>query len=255
VVVAALDEESVIGQKIADTRAQDYPADRLEVVVVADGSTDATADIARAHGVTLLLGGEARGKSAAVNSGVAVATGEVVCLTDANLRAVAGSAASARRAVRGPRVAVVSGARSWSATGARGSGEGLYWRLESFLKAGESTFGVTMGAPGEICGLRRSTFRPIPPNVINDDYHLTCDALVRGWHVAYAPHARALENRIGRHCGRVGAPYAHRGRHVADDDDAPAAGGPRAGGWTAVAFVSHRVLRSLVVPPLLRRSS
>jgi cellulose synthase/poly-beta-1,6-N-acetylglucosamine synthase-like glycosyltransferase len=84
VVIAALDEEAVIREKIRDTRAQDYPRDRLEIVVVADGSRDSTADIARAEGAIVLHAPEPRGKSAAVNCGIAVATGDVVCLTDAN---------------------------------------------------------------------------------------------------------------------------------------------------------------------------
>lgn len=107
-----------------------------------------------------------------------------------------------------------------------------------------------MGAPGEICGVRRSKFRPIPTDMINDDYHLVCDALSRGYEVHYAPGAVASEavsatmaaeferrTRIG--AGIWQTTIAHRS--LAD---------PR-GGWRAVTFFSHRVLRSIVVPTLL----
>ncbi len=67
----------------------------------------------------------------------------------------------------------------------------MYWRLESFLKAQESRLGATTGAPGEICALRLPQVRPVPAGVLNDDYHLTCDALVRGLQVRFAPDAIA----------------------------------------------------------------
>lgn len=250
VVIAALDEEQVISQKIADVLAQDYPDDRLAVLVVADGSTDATAEIASRAGVAVLHDADASGKSAAVNRGVAAARSELVCLTDANCALAPGALRALAAAFADPGVAVVSGAKTVVGAGALGGGEGLYWRLESLVKAAESAFGAVMGAPGEICGLRRSTVRRIPPGVINDDYHLTCDALVRGFRVGYAPDARAVEevstgvaDELERRTRVAAGTWQTTLGHLRLAD-------PR-GGWLALAFWSHRILRSLVVPALL----
>ena len=50
VLIAARNESPVIGNLIASIRAQDYPAELIDVFVAADNCTDDTAAIARAHG-------------------------------------------------------------------------------------------------------------------------------------------------------------------------------------------------------------
>ncbi|CAN5254221.1 glycosyltransferase family 2 protein [soil metagenome] len=250
VIVCAYDESAVIAAKVADIRAQDYPRERLETIVVADGSHDDTAAVAERLDARVLWRPERAGKSAAVNRGAAAARGDIICLTDANCRLAPGSLRALVAPFDDPRVAVVSGAKTVQGPGARGTGESLYWRVEAYLKRCESALGCTMGAPGEICGVRRRTFRPLPVSTVSDDYHIVCDALVRGLRVAYAAGAVATETvsatvaeeferrtRIG--AGTWQATLAHR--RLLDP----------CRGWTAVAFLSHRVLRSLVLPPLL----
>ena len=251
VVIPALDEEAVIERKLNDTLAQDYPDGLLEVVVVADGSSDRTAELAgRRPGVRVLWAAERLGKVAAVNRGVATARGDLVCLTDANCSLAPGALRALAAGFRDPATAVVGGAKAVVGAGARGRGEGMYWRLESRIKGWEAALGGAVGAPGEICGVRRAAFRPIPPGVINDDYHLTCDALVRGLRVGYAPGAVAVEEVSGG----VAEELERRSRIAAGTWQTTLAhlrlADPRRG-WVAVAFLSHRVLRSVVVPPLL----
>jgi len=250
VLVAALNEERVIAQKIEDLRRQDYPAELVEVVVVADGSTDRTAELARSLGARVLHDPVARGKSNAVNRGMAAAGGELVIMTDANCALSPEALHAVAACFADPALAVVGGAKVVHGPGARGAGEGLYWRLETRVKAGEAAFRAVMGAPGELCAVRRSTFRPIPPGVLNDDYHLTCDALVRGYGVGFAPSARAVEtvslsitDEFERRSRIAAGTWQTTLRHLSLGD-------PRRG-WVAVAFLSHRVLRSIVTPLLL----
>jgi poly-beta-1,6-N-acetyl-D-glucosamine synthase len=251
VVVPALDEEAVIEAKLDDVLAQDYPAELLEVVVVADGSSDRTAELAaRRPGVRVLWAAERRGKAAAINRGAAVARSELLCLTDANCSLAPGALRALAAEFADPDTAVVGGVKSVVGAGARGRGEGLYWRLESHVKRCEAALGGAMGAPGELCGVRLAAFRPIPAGVINDDYHLTCDALARGLRVGYAPGAVAVEEvssgvaeELERHSRIAAGTWQTTFQHLRLAD-------PRRG-WVAVAFLSHRVLRSIVVPPLL----
>lgn len=250
VVIAAYNEQSVIADRVSDARAQDYPAGCLDVIVVADGSTDRTAELAAAAGATVLWEPVRRGKSAAVNRGVAASAADLVCLTDANCWFSPGALLALAAPFADPSVAVVSGAKTVHGSSAHGEGEGLYWKLEARLKAAESVFGCTSGAPGEICGLRRSTFRPIPAGVINDDFHLSCDALALGQAVTYAPRAIAREpvsptlaEEYERRTRISAGTWQTTLTHLRLCD-------PR-GGWIAVSFVSHRVLRSVVVPLLL----
>jgi poly-beta-1,6-N-acetyl-D-glucosamine synthase len=251
VVIPALDEEAVIERKLEDTLAQDYPPDLLEVVVAADGSSDNTATLARRWPeVKVLWAPERRGKAAAINRGVAAARGDVVCLTDANCALAPGALRALAAEFIDPATAVVGGDKSVVGPGARGGGEGMYWRIESRIKRWEARLGGAMGVPGEICGVRRAAFHPIPAGVFNDDYHLTCDALERGLRVGYAAGAIAVEevssgiaDELERRSRIAAGTWQTTLAHLRLAD-------PRRG-WVAVGFVSHRVLRSLVVPPLL----
>lgn len=53
ILISARNESRVIGQLIDSIRAQDYPAELLHTIVVADNCTDNTAEIAREHGATV----------------------------------------------------------------------------------------------------------------------------------------------------------------------------------------------------------
>ena len=250
VVVPALNEAGVIADKLLDLRRQEVPTDRLDVIVVADGSRDRTGDIARSLGVRVLHDDVPRGKSQAVNRGVAAARHPVVVVTDANTALSPGALAALASRLDDPRTAVAGGVKAVLGEGARGAGEGLYWRIESGVLAAEAALGASMGVPGELYAVRRALFRPIPAGVLNDDYHVTCDALVRGLRVGYVASARAtetvsaairdeVERRIRIAAGTWQTTLAHL-----------SLGDPRRG-WVAVAFVSHRVLRSVVTPLLL----
>ena len=89
VVIPAYDEEARLGPSLR--RVVDYLAGRSlasEVLVVDDGSSDATAEVARgfaAEGVRLLRLPENRGKGAAVRTGVLASQGERVLVSDADL--------------------------------------------------------------------------------------------------------------------------------------------------------------------------
>ena len=247
VIVAALDEEAVIEAKIDDLRNQDYPGDKLQLIVAADGSSDETAELAESLGVDCLWRPERLGKTSAINRAMEIATGEIICLTDANCALEQGSLTAVATHFLDPKVGIVSGAKMVSGEGGRGTGEGLYWRYEAMLKNGESALGVTMGAPGELLGIRASLFRPIPQHIINDDFFLTCDVLSRGYESRYA--AEALTSEETPESAR--AEFDRRTRIAAGTWQSSFAfsrlGSPKQG-WLAVSFVSHRILRNIVVP-------
>jgi poly-beta-1,6-N-acetyl-D-glucosamine synthase len=250
VVIPAYNEAAIIADKISDTMAQGYPNEKLEIIVVADGSTDDTAAIAQKHGVVVLFDPARAGKSAAVNRGIRAAGGEIVCLTDANCSLAPGALRAVVQPFADERVSIVSGAKTTIGSGALGAGEGAYWRFESRVKRAESRFGMTMGAQGELCAVRKSTWRPIPSDVINDDLFLTFDALERGYAACFAPDAVSVEPTSSR----VGDEFERRTRIGAGMWQSlirhRSLAAPRRG-KVAVAFWSHRILRNMVVPLLL----
>ncbi|MEO7043541.1 MAG: glycosyltransferase, partial [Gemmatimonadaceae bacterium] len=92
--------------------ALDYPADRRQVLVISDASTDGTDDIVREfwdRGVELLRLESRRGKSAAENAAGPAARGEIIVNTDATIRILPDALKSLVRAFADPEVGVASG--------------------------------------------------------------------------------------------------------------------------------------------------
>jgi biofilm PGA synthesis N-glycosyltransferase PgaC len=84
VVIAARNEAARLPSRIDNLLALDYPADRREIIVVSDGSTDATLDVLRrCHDVVQSIATPPRGKAAALNLAVARATGDILVFADA----------------------------------------------------------------------------------------------------------------------------------------------------------------------------
>ena len=83
VVVPALNEEKYIGQCLASLRAQRYPPELYEIIVVDNASTDRTSKVARRFGVKLVYEAE-RGVGWARHRGAQEARGEIIAGTDAD---------------------------------------------------------------------------------------------------------------------------------------------------------------------------
>lgn len=179
VIVAAHNEAAVIAAKVAGTLAQHYPPDRLEVIVVSDGSTDGTDDLVRAHQdprVRLVRQEPRAGKSAALNRGVAAARGEILVFTDANALFAPRALAHLAAPFRDPRVGLVSGVGLYApeggpvSPGARAAGNGYAW-YETLVKRGEGRLGFLAAADGAVYALRRTLHRPLHPREVNDLLH------------------------------------------------------------------------------------
>jgi glycosyltransferase involved in cell wall biosynthesis len=195
IIVPAHNEAAVIAGKIENALALDYPADRLDVIVVSDGSTDGTAEEARAAAARLGGGArvrviehaENRGKMAALNAGVSAATGEIIVFTDA---AALFAPDAVRRLVSNyadPDVGAAGGVyRVLSPHAAQtGAQEDFYWKYETLLKQLEASMGSVLGTHGQISSVRRALY-PFPAeHLINDDYVIPTRVLQRGHRVAY----------------------------------------------------------------------
>jgi poly-beta-1,6-N-acetyl-D-glucosamine synthase len=83
-VVPAYDEEAVIERRVANALELDYPRERLQVIVASDGSSDSTAELARAAGANRVLNLPRGGKVAALDAAVREAEGLVLAFSDAN---------------------------------------------------------------------------------------------------------------------------------------------------------------------------
>jgi cellulose synthase/poly-beta-1,6-N-acetylglucosamine synthase-like glycosyltransferase len=95
-----------------------------------------------------------------------------------------------------PRVGAVAGEKrirkDLQADG-NGAGEGLYWKYESALKRLDSELYSVVGAAGELFSFRTELYRPVPPDSIIEDFHLSMCIAADGYRVIYEPDAFAEE--------------------------------------------------------------
>jgi len=195
--IAAHNEQEVIAGKLDNSLALDYPRQKLQIVVAADGSDDGTPGIVRSYGgrgVELSFIPARQGKMAAINRAMSAARGEIVVFSDANNMYAPDMLRQLVAPFADPGVGAVTGAKViLKSDDALGESEGLYWRYESFIKRQETRLGSCTGAAGEVFAIRRNLFRPPPAGVINDDFVLAMQVVRSGYRVVYAPGARSFE--------------------------------------------------------------
>jgi biofilm PGA synthesis N-glycosyltransferase PgaC len=194
--IAAYNEADIIEARLENIRQLDYPSDRLEVIVVADGCEDDTAErVARFGGTKVLYRPERGGKLEAVKRGAAEASGEILVVTDANNRYTPETLRRLVAPFADPAVGVVTGRKAIDDGSERplDRAEGLYWRYEDRLKKWEAVTGSVTGVAGEILAFRKSAFYPPRAGTMNEDFVFAMLAAINGWRVAYAHEALSLE--------------------------------------------------------------
>lgn len=200
VVVIAFNEADCIRQKIDNLLALPYPEGALDILVASDGSDDATVAAAQActsPALTVVAFRQRRGKAAVLNDVVPNARGDIVVFADARQRfdshaldaLVSHFADAAVGAVGGELVLVDTQANGSEVT----HGVSAYWRYEKFIRRNESRIDSTVGVSGAIYALRRSLYRPIPPDTLLDDVLIPMQVVAQGYRVVFEPYARAYD--------------------------------------------------------------
>jgi poly-beta-1,6-N-acetyl-D-glucosamine synthase len=196
-VVAAYNEEDHIREKIINTQELDYPADKLEVIFVTDGSSDNTPGIVREYAfIRLLHQPERKGKIAAVNRAMPFVQSPLVVFCDANTLLNQQCIREIVKHYADPKVGGVAGEKKILARGsdtAAAAGEGLYWKYESTLKKLDSELYSTMGAAGELFSVRKDLLDEVPEGTIIEDFVQSLKLCVKGYVVRYEPNAYAAE--------------------------------------------------------------
>ena len=196
--VCAYNEAGVIRTKVENMLELRRRLGQLQILVHVDGATDGTTEILQSYAdrIDLVVSPQRRGKTYGLNRLVALATADVVVLTDANVHIEPNALVNMARYFQDPSVGCVCGSLTYvnaeTATAATGS---AYWRLEEHIKQLESDTGSVMGADGSLYGIRRHLYRSIPRGVA-DDMHLSLRILCEGYRVVRAPDVRAFERSV-----------------------------------------------------------
>ena len=193
-------EEAIVARKLENLLTLDYPAAKLDVVVVSDGSSDGTGAIlerfVRGGRVRTLIQPVSQGKAAGLNDAIQMASGEVLLFTDARQQIEPAALRLLVENFGDPDVGAASGELMLGdpATGETGKGMGLYWRIEKKIRDLESASGSVAGATGAIYCARRSLLEPLPEGTLLDDVLLPMQIVRKGARVIFDPRARAWDS-------------------------------------------------------------
>src|SRR5436305_10029616 len=241
-IVAAHDEEAVIGAKVADALRLDWPRGRLEVIVCCDGCTDRTAQHARRAGADHVLELPRGGKIRAQDAGVAAARGELLAFSDANSSWEPDALRELTGAFADPRVGYACGQVRFVREDGGDNEEGVYWRYELALRELESRLRSITAGNGAIYATRRDSYMVVDP-IMGHDLSFPFKMVKRGWRAVYVPAARAREKMVPT----IDGEFARKRRMMSHAWPIVIRGGmlsPRGyGPGYALMILSHRVLR------------
>jgi cellulose synthase/poly-beta-1,6-N-acetylglucosamine synthase-like glycosyltransferase len=197
ILVPAYNEADCIANTVSRLIEQDYPRERLQILVVSDGSDDGTDDIVRGfadRGVELLRQEGRGGKAVALNAAVLHARGEIIVFCDANAQFSSDAVRQFVCNFADPEVGYVTGQLTLASPGetVSGSGSGAYIRYENMVRAAETRVASIIGVNGGVDAIRRSLYSDIPRELITD-FVLPLRVIDSGYRVVYDPAVRSTE--------------------------------------------------------------
>jgi len=199
--IPAYNEMSCIEAKVKNTFGLDYPADKMEVLFVTEGSNDGTSEYIQSLRVKhpnlkMIDGDTRRGKIEAMNMAIKTIKTPIVIFTDANTNLNNQVIRNIVRHFQDPNVGAVAGEKRIEIQGseaAAGAGEGLYWKYESFLKKLDTQLYSVVGAAGELFAVRTHLFGEVEKDTLLDDFMVSLRIAADGFRVIYEPEAYASE--------------------------------------------------------------
>ena len=250
--IAAYNEMDIIEEKVKNLRELDYPNGKLKFYWVTDGSNDGSVALLKKYPEMIVLHeNERKGKIGAMNRGMKEIKSPITIYCDANSMLTKNSVKEIVYFFVNQEVGCVAGEKQIKKNQsdiAASSGEGFYWKYESFIKMLESEMGSTVGAAGELFAIRTELFREVETDTLLDDFVISLRIAENGFKLKYAPKAVAIESGSAS---------------IADELKRKvriAAGGfqtllrlqrllnPFKCGFLAIEYWSHKVLRWTIVP-------
>ena len=200
-IISCFNEADVIARKIENSLQLDYPEDKLDILLVSDGSTDGTDEIIK--GFTdpriRLIRQEGRlGKTSGLNLAVPEAKGDIVVFSDANAMYQPDAISKLVRHFTDDTVGYVVGAAIYTdgTENAAAQSENSYWEYELTIKHMESQLHSVVGGDGAIYAIRKPLYDPLDAKDINDFVN-PLEIIAKGYRGIFDREAICLEETAG----------------------------------------------------------
>jgi cellulose synthase/poly-beta-1,6-N-acetylglucosamine synthase-like glycosyltransferase len=200
VILVVRNEQSRIAAKLANICALDYPADKLEIVIVSDASTDGSVEAVRnyrplrSQRITLLELAPRSGKAAGLEKAIAASKNEILLFTDVRQEIELSALRNLVANFADSGVGCVSGELMLRKAGTSMRGDvSLYWRIEKLVRKLESESGSVIGATGALYAARREAVVPPPVGTILDDVFIPMHVVKSGLRVIFESAAMAWD--------------------------------------------------------------
>ncbi len=198
--IPVYNEGALVAEKIRNLALLDYPSDRLCIFFLFDGCTDNSVKVAQrtleedfcCHlNCQLHIDPVNRGKLAQLNRAIDRANTEIVALSDLSALLTVDSLKIAAQWFKQKQIGSVCATYRFLSDAQMQ--EQSYWQYQCAIKQAESHLGSTLGAHGAFYLIRKSLFKPLPEDTINDDFILPCEIIRQGYRVVYEPRIVAVE--------------------------------------------------------------
>jgi len=198
IIIAAYNEEKVIARRIKNLLEQDYPKEKMEIIVASDGSTDRTVGIAKQYekfGVKVLDFKENRGKASVHNDAVDVAKGQILLFTDAETIFEKDFVKNGVKWLANNRYGCGAGELEFYYKDEIGRSESIYWKIEKKMRYWEFLLGILPFASGGCFFIRKKLYERIH-SYSDIDNLLTLSTIAKGYKIFYARDAKAYDFAI-----------------------------------------------------------
>jgi len=195
--VTAFNEKDFIKQKVENSFSLDYPKEKIQYLWITDGSNDGTPDLLKKYDLLEVHHlPERRGKMHAMNRGVKFVKAPIIIFSDTNTILGKQSVREIVTRFSNKKTGCVAGEKrivEKDADAAAGAGEGLYWKMESWIKKMDAELNSAVGAVGELFAIRTELFEDVETDTLLDDFMISLRIVQKGYNIAYTSNAYAEE--------------------------------------------------------------
>ena len=258
IMIAAYNEADCIVETLKNKIEQNYPLDKLEILVVSDESEDGTDELVKEFAktspvpITLHRQIPRAGKTAGLNALSELATGDLIAFSDANSIWDKEALSQLASNFADEAVGYVTGKMIYVTSDGSLIGDGCssYMKYENWLRDKETLMGSVVGVDGGVDMIRRSLFEKLNVDQL-PDFVQPLKVVEKNYRVVYEPQAllkeHALNDNAKEYRMRVRVSLRaiwalHDLRHLLN---------PLKYKLFAVQLISHKLLRYLAFIPLI----